>query len=135
MLGAPASANARSAALMASGLQCNNALRLMIKWEYDTLGTVMHGAAFQWLPSVGRSDAERTTYKLPCTLLKEAQLSSRTLSRPGMPPLATVPPDPSSRVSQWHRSSTPPIDGRCAGISDSPSTISHPVSHSPWVVW
>jgi hypothetical protein len=28
---------------------------------------------------------ERTTYKLPCTLLKEAQLSSRTLSRPGMP--------------------------------------------------
>jgi hypothetical protein len=24
----------------------------LIRCEYDTLGTVMHGAAFQWLPSV-----------------------------------------------------------------------------------
>jgi hypothetical protein len=32
-------------------------LMRLIKCEYDTLGTVTHGAAFQWLPSVGRSDA------------------------------------------------------------------------------
>jgi hypothetical protein len=49
--------------------------------------------------------SERTTYTFPCTLLKEAQLSSLALSPPGQASLATVPPNPTQKFSITSRSS------------------------------